>query len=198
MPSFEWKRKIHIYPTRLSSAITFSSTPSHPPHLQSSSSGSRVTLISPKTTPSTLLQRSNHCSPLLLLIVLPPLSKISNPVTVPLSTPAGTDSGSSLSSNEVRSIKTVPIPWLVFFKSTFSSRISHSRPSQNRPYSSHSLLFLGLFSPPLCLYCQKNDIICTAFLFLPPASHLHALVNNHEFISNSLNYLRSTYSFNSI
>ena len=61
-------------------------------HNHLSLSRSRVTLISPNTKLWNLLQ-SYYCSPLLLLILPPPLPSISKLIIVPLSTHLGTDSG---------------------------------------------------------------------------------------------------------
>ncbi|MEW6552626.1 MAG: ribonuclease H family protein [Campylobacterota bacterium] len=109
-------------------------------------------------------------------------------------------------SNKLRKVKNKPIPWTSSNRPSRHEEIILTRLRIGHTRLTHSYLFLGLHAPPSCQYCQY-DYISVKHFFLCPAleniRHSHsvssflpsALCNNSNTISNSLNYLRSTYFY---
>ena len=111
--------------------------------------------------------------------------------------------------NKLRSIKKIPTPWSSSNRPSRHEEIIISRLRIGHTRLTHSYLLLGLHSPPSCQYCHTEEITVPHFFSCPSLQNLRqsfsvpslpssALSNNSETITNTLNFLRSTYYFKSI
>ena len=112
------------------------------------------------------------------------------------------DHWSSLPSNKLHSIKKSPIPWSSLNRPTRREEVVLTRLRIGHIRLTHSFLYLGLFAPPSCSYCGEEDLSVQHFFSCPALEIIrlhHAislsltinLSNNHDTITNTLNYLRS-------
>jgi len=110
---------------------------------------------------------------------------------------------------KLRSIKKTPTPSSSSNRTSRHEEIIISRLRIGHSRLTHSYVLLGLYSPPSCRYCHVDEITVPHFFsclslknhgksFSVPSLLSPALSNNSETITNTLNFLRFTYSFKSI
>ena len=109
----------------------------------------------------------------------------------------------NLTSNKLNKIKSKPIPWSSSNRTSRHEETLLARLRIGHTRLTHAYLFLGLFSPATCPYCN-NEILSIVHIFSCPHLHhlrvLHkvspdlslSLSNNHDTVTRSLHYLRST------
>jgi len=104
-------------------------------------------------------------------------------------------------------LKKNPIPWSSSNRTSRYEEIIISRLKICHTRLTHSYLLFGLYSPPSCRYCHADEITVPHFFscssvqnirksFSVPSLLSLALSNNSETITDTLNFLRSTYFFN--
>jgi len=99
-----------------------------------------------------------------------------------------------------------PEPWSSAIRNSCHEEIVLARLRIGYTRLTHSYLFQGLHAPPSCVYCNEVNLLVDHISCCPslqnlrsihgvPDSSPSALCNNSEKVSNSVNYLRSTYYF---
>jgi len=110
---------------------------------------------------------------------------------------------------KLRSIKKAPTPWSSSNPTSHHEEIIISRLRIGYTRLIHSYLLLELYSPPSCRCCHADEITVPHFFSCPSLQNLRisfsvpsllssALSDDSETITNTLNFLRSTYFFKSI
>ena len=120
------------------------------------------------------------------------------------------DLWSSLPFNKLRTIKKLPIPWSSSNRTSKHEEVILARLRIGHTRLTHSFLYLGLLAPPpSCAYCNEDDLSVEHFFSCPALENIRlhhsvsptlsiSLSNNQETITNTINYLRSTYFFHHI
>jgi len=157
-------------------------------------------LITPLNRPSKLPQLPT------LSLYMPTTSTHS---TAPSSANSGINSSVLFPPINSDILKRTPVPWSTSNRTSRYEEILLTRLRIGHTRLTHSFLYLGLSTPPSCQYCHQVELSIECFFSCPVhinVRHSHfvtftlstALSNNHEAITKSLNYLRSSYFFASI
>ena len=113
---------------------------------------------------------------------------------------------SNTSQNKLRSIKDKPTHWSSSSRASRQEEVILARLRIGHTRLTHTYLFQHLHAPPSCNYCHAENLTVEHLFLCPflryqrsihnvPHSISSALRNNSSAVSDSLNYLRSTYFF---